>query len=194
MLIGKERASGRFIIPAGSPGNRSRRGVPWTQPCSKGLRGLAGRSSLSRVLEQHRGVPKGYRFSPLTVDRILASMDEHHRQTGWWPNLRSGAVAGAEGENWGAINTILRTGGRGLPAGSSLAKLRAANGARARMRPSCRSSPSKRSWRGPTRTTRAATGGPTSGPGRYTMRLVRSGLKSTKPCTKELVVSRVELL
>ncbi len=92
--------------------------------------GLAGRSSLSRVLEQHRGVPKGYRFSPLTVDRILASMDEHHRQTGWWPNLRSGAVAGAEGENWGAIDTILRTGGRGLPAGSSLAKLRAANGAR----------------------------------------------------------------
>ena len=96
----------------------------------KGARGLAGRSSLSRVLEQHRGVPKGYRFSPLTVDRILASMDEHHRQTGWWPNLRSGAVAGAEGENWGAIDTILRTGGRGLPAGSSLAKLRAANGAR----------------------------------------------------------------
>lgn len=121
---------------------------------SKGTRGLPSGSGLSTLLEKHRHVPKRRCYSLLTVEMILAWADEHHRQTGAWPNPRSGLVKGACGETWQAIEIALRSGGRGLARGSSLAKLRAATcGRPARERPSCRRSPWKRSWPGPTPTT-----------------------------------------
>jgi hypothetical protein len=60
---------------------------------------------------------------PLTEKLILAWVDEHHRQTGEWPGRDSGTIGAAPGETWSGIDAALKMGNRGLPAGSSLAKL-----------------------------------------------------------------------
>jgi len=86
-----------------------------------GLRGLPGGSSLSRTLNQHRGVRN--RKAALTLGNILAWADAHHRRTGAWPKTKSGPVREAPLENWSAINSALGQGTRGLSGGSSLAKL-----------------------------------------------------------------------
>ena len=85
---------------------------------SKGLRGLDGGSSLAQLLAEHRGLR-----GPLTRERILAWADAHHAATGQWPKQTSGRIRGAEGENWQAIDYALLKGRRGLPKGSSLARL-----------------------------------------------------------------------
>jgi hypothetical protein len=59
----------------------------------------------------------------LTVRLILRWADAHRRRTGRWPHARSGPVAGAPGQTWAAVNRALGRGGRGLPGGSSLARL-----------------------------------------------------------------------
>jgi hypothetical protein len=63
------------------------------------------------------------RRPPLTVELILAWADDHHARTGRWPSRNSGPVQGVPGENWYAINQALADGRRGLPGGSSLARL-----------------------------------------------------------------------
>ena len=84
----------------------------------QGVRGLSGGSSLRRLLDEQRG------FRPrLTLEQILAWADEHLEQTGKRPSVCSGAVHGVAGETWQAIDRALRRGSRGLPGGSSLAKL-----------------------------------------------------------------------
>ena len=60
---------------------------------------------------------------PLTVEQILRWADAHHARTGRWPAVASGPVAGAPGETWQAVNRALMRGSRGLPGGSSLARL-----------------------------------------------------------------------
>jgi hypothetical protein len=64
---------------------------------------------------------------PLTVPQVLAWADAHHGRTGKWPTTRAAKVGGAPGENWHAINRALGRGLRGLPGGSSLAQLLAAD-------------------------------------------------------------------
>jgi hypothetical protein len=59
----------------------------------------------------------------LTVRLILRWADAHRRRTGRWPDSRSDPVAGAPGQSWEAVNRALARGGRGLPGGSSLARL-----------------------------------------------------------------------
>jgi hypothetical protein len=63
------------------------------------------------------------RRPPLTVDQILAWADEHRTRTGRWPSAVTGPVGGVPGENWKALNQALAEGLRGLPGGSSLARL-----------------------------------------------------------------------
>jgi hypothetical protein len=63
------------------------------------------------------------RKTPLTVEQILAWTDAFHGAAGAWPTAKSGPVAGAGGATWGAIDRALRRGLRGLPGGSSLARL-----------------------------------------------------------------------
>lgn len=53
---------------------------------------------------------------PLTTEAILALADQFHRQNGRWPQTQ-------EGTPWRAIDEALRKGWRGLPGGSSLARL-----------------------------------------------------------------------
>ena len=59
----------------------------------------------------------------LDVERILRWADAHRTATGRWPDWRSGPVGGADDETWSAIDAALRRGRRGLPGGSSLARL-----------------------------------------------------------------------
>jgi hypothetical protein len=89
----------------------------------RGRRGLPGGSSLSKLLAQYRGVRDLSAIPRLTIKRILKWADEHDRRTGKWPNTRSGAVQGAPGETWAAIDECLRHGGRRLEGCSSLARL-----------------------------------------------------------------------
>ena len=88
-----------------------------------GRRGLPGGSSLARLLSENCGVANTHALPPLTKKAILGWADAHHRETGQWPTRNSGKVIGAEGEKWFNIDAALRLGLRGLPGGSSLARL-----------------------------------------------------------------------
>jgi hypothetical protein len=88
-----------------------------------GSRGLPGGSSLAQLLAEKRSVRNVRALPSLTEARILQWVDAHHAKTGRWPRENSGAVLGAPGEKWVNITAALRSGTRGLPGGSSLAKL-----------------------------------------------------------------------
>ena len=89
----------------------------------QGHRGLPGGSSLSRLLARERKVRNPHSMPPLTEGQIWRWAEAHRRRTGQWPRLRSGPVEDAPGETWWNLDYALRHGYRGLPGGSSLAKL-----------------------------------------------------------------------
>jgi hypothetical protein len=90
---------------------------------ARGTRGLPGGSSLARLLAAHRGARNPRALLRLSLDQILSWADAHHAATGKWPTRRSGQVRGVAGEHWCMIDEYLRKGARGLPAGSSLARV-----------------------------------------------------------------------
>jgi hypothetical protein len=92
-----------------------------------GLRGLPGETTLAKFLSEKRGVQNLYGIQNLIVDQILCWADLHQQRTGQWPKVRSGDIADAPGEKWSRIHSALYEGLRGLPGGSSLAKLLAEN-------------------------------------------------------------------
>ncbi|MGH2604633.1 MAG: hypothetical protein ACRDJ9_35240 [Dehalococcoidia bacterium] len=63
------------------------------------------------------------RRSILYIGQILQWADEHYQRTGRYPRRDSGPVQWAFGEKWMNIDMALRVGLRGLPGGSSLARL-----------------------------------------------------------------------
>lgn len=88
-----------------------------------GQRGLPGGSSLFRLLVRKRGrLDLGSR-PKLTEATILQWAKQHFEQSGHWPKSSSGIVADQPGETWAGVDASLRHGRRGLPGGSSLAKL-----------------------------------------------------------------------
>jgi hypothetical protein len=91
-----------------------------------GVRGLPGRSSLPRLLAEHRGARNRKALEPLSIEQILAWADAHHAATGDWPKAKSGSVPGSNDETWRTIDSHLVRGTRGLPGGQSLACLLAA--------------------------------------------------------------------
>jgi hypothetical protein len=88
-----------------------------------GLRGLPGGSSLALLLLQRRGVRSLPHLPRLTLREIRRWARVHRKRTGKWPTSLSGPIPEAPGENWWAVNLALYNGHRGLPGGSSLAKL-----------------------------------------------------------------------
>jgi hypothetical protein len=101
----------------------------------RGLRGLPGDDSLAGLLARALGKRHPGRLPPLRVERILAWAELHRARTGQWPRERSGPVVDAPppGETWQGIHSALHGGLRGLPGGTTLARLLAAhqNGAAA---------------------------------------------------------------
>ena len=78
---------------------------------------------MAQLLAEERGVRNLANLSDLTIKQILKWADAHHKKTGQWPKVKSGSVPGTLGERWNAIDIALTRGLRGLPNGSSLAKL-----------------------------------------------------------------------
>jgi hypothetical protein len=89
----------------------------------QGDRGLPRGDSLARLLWLARGVRNPADPPPLTEEQILAWADKHYQRHGAWPIADSGCVKSEPEENWKAIDMSLRSGSRGLPGGSSLARL-----------------------------------------------------------------------
>ncbi|MBI3409196.1 MAG: hypothetical protein HY040_12685 [Planctomycetes bacterium] len=88
-----------------------------------GRRGHPGGITLARFLERERNAPIRKRPPPLTEGEILAWADAFHANTGRWPKYLSGPVAENERTTWACVEQALRSGQRGLPGGSSLARL-----------------------------------------------------------------------
>ena len=88
-----------------------------------GFRGFRGGTTLAQVLLKHRGARNPSDLPRLTIGKVLAWADAHHKRTGRWPNLRSGPVEGSGGESWQRIGVALRHGLRGLPGGWTLGRL-----------------------------------------------------------------------
>jgi hypothetical protein len=96
-----------------------------------GRRGLPGELSLPKFLNKHRNLFKGKSRRPKTIQEsqrlriaeIVAWGNEHVCRTGRWPNRNSGPVRGVHGLKWSIVDDALKRGNRGLPGGSSLAKL-----------------------------------------------------------------------
>jgi hypothetical protein len=85
---------------------------------SRGRRGLAGGSSLRRLLAERRAVRPD-----LTVEQIVAWADAHLAARGRWPTRNSGRVPGAFSESWTTLDRDLADGRRGLPGGTTLARV-----------------------------------------------------------------------
>jgi hypothetical protein len=88
----------------------------------QGGRGLP-RGSLPRLLAGRCGARNRTSLPRLTEGRVLRWADAHRRRTGRWPHADSGPVAGVPGQTWQGVNKALVQGLRGLPGGSSLARL-----------------------------------------------------------------------
>jgi hypothetical protein len=89
----------------------------------RGKFGLPGGTTLARLLSRERGVRCPSDLAPYTAHGILAWADAHRARTGKWPTGSSGLIPEAPGELWSAVEAALRHGCRGLPGGSTIARL-----------------------------------------------------------------------
>ena len=89
---------------------------------ARGSRGLAGGSSLARLLAAHRGKRNKAQAPRLREEQLLLWADRHYRRTGRWPSPASGPVAEAPAENWKALASALWAGNRGLHGGDTLCR------------------------------------------------------------------------
>jgi hypothetical protein len=143
LLDAQRRGLTLEMIRGWAEAHRRAQGV-WPATTSGPVAGVAGESwdAIDRVLASgRRGLPGGMSLGKLfgrsadpallrvrdrprlTLDQVVAWGNEYHAATGQWPTVNSGAVAGAPGERWVNINERLRHGGRGLPGGTTLARL-----------------------------------------------------------------------
>ena len=101
-------------------------GEKWSAVASAllaGVRGLPKGPSLAQTLATHRGAPHQGQLPSMTTQLILSWADDHYQRTGKWPNVTHGPIAAAPGETWRGVQMALLQGLRGLPGGSSLARL-----------------------------------------------------------------------
>ncbi len=89
----------------------------------KGSGGLPGGSSLSLLLELHRGVPHPQHRPQFTVPDILRWADAFYSRTGRWPYITAGAIPESPGDTWQMVQAALWQGSRGLPGGDTLTRL-----------------------------------------------------------------------
>ncbi|MBI3408068.1 MAG: hypothetical protein HY040_06890, partial [Planctomycetes bacterium] len=96
----------------------------------KRTRGLKGPSSLAKLLERRRGVPRKrgcfvshLKVPILTETQILRWADAWHARTNRWPTAKDGPVAPGLTMTWAAVSCALHEGRYTLPGGMSLAQL-----------------------------------------------------------------------
>src|SRR5438067_57358 len=68
-----------------------------------------------------------FRARELNVEQILRWADAWFARFGRWPKGNSGQIPGSGGDTWTAIDVALYQGHRGLPGGTTLGLLLAAN-------------------------------------------------------------------
>jgi hypothetical protein len=90
---------------------------------SSGSRSLPGGSTLVQLLAEERGRRNQRNGPSLTVKQILGWADSHLGRTGHLPNIDSGPIHESVDDNWLNVDKALRLGRRGLPGGTSLARL-----------------------------------------------------------------------
>src|SRR5580658_5634682 len=83
---------------------------------------MASASTVDREL-----LPSRTRREKITESEILAMADAHFAKHGVWPNVNSGRVSEGSEDTWSALDQALRHKTRGLPGGSSVSRLIAAN-------------------------------------------------------------------
>jgi hypothetical protein len=76
-----------------------------------------------RKRRKRKKQPPPPRAPVLSIAQILRWADEYHARTDNWPKRTTGVIAGSLGETWYKVDKALRNGTRGLPGGSSLARL-----------------------------------------------------------------------
>jgi hypothetical protein len=92
------------------------------QALRRGTRGLTPGSSLSLLLAEHRGKRHPDALPPLAREAILRWAATHRERHGRPPSVRSGPIEEAPGETWLAVHNALKSGARGLPGGTTLAR------------------------------------------------------------------------
>lgn len=91
---------------------------------AKGYRGLPKSGSLATLLNERCGYVYQFHKPDLTYEYVLEMAEKHKERTGKWPGQKTGPIVdGHEGDTWAQYERLLCDGGRGLPGGSSLAKL-----------------------------------------------------------------------
>jgi hypothetical protein len=92
---------------------------------AKGGRGFHGGETLFDLLARHRGVRYVSHVPPLTPRQIRAWAEAYFAAHGRWPRCRcpEQVIPGTGGERWYNVDQAMRKGLRGLPAGSSLARM-----------------------------------------------------------------------
>jgi hypothetical protein len=88
-----------------------------------GQRGLEAGGSVTRLLVKWGKKRNQSQLPRLSEDQIVAWADAHFRRTGEWPNASSGRVTDAPDESWLVLDKALGQGNRGLPGGTTLARL-----------------------------------------------------------------------
>jgi hypothetical protein len=89
----------------------------------QGLRGLHRGQSLARLLAKHRGKRNRKALPKFTIAQILTWADSYLARKGTWPHSSDGLIEETNGETWWSVDMALRHGQRGMPGGSSLARL-----------------------------------------------------------------------
>lgn len=93
------------------------------QALRQGLRGLPGGNSLARLLFVQIGADARASLIAYSVESICEWAMAWHERTGAWPARRAVAFPKHRARQWLKVNTALSAGIRGLPGGSTLAKL-----------------------------------------------------------------------
>ncbi len=88
-----------------------------------GLRGMPGDSSVTILLADRRGKRHPFQTRRFTEEHILEWADAYFTRTGDWPTRHAGPIAEAPDETWKGVDLALYQGVRGLPGGSSVARL-----------------------------------------------------------------------
>lgn len=88
-----------------------------------GMRGLPGRDSLAQLLLRAFGKRNPADVPRLSITMIREWILRHYRLKNEWPKYTSGSIEGVPGETWCAVDNALSKGRRGLPGGTTLARL-----------------------------------------------------------------------
>ena len=88
----------------------------------EGLRGLPKGTSVTRLLQEHRGIRNPASLPKVTEAQILIWSDSFYQSNGRWPSCDSGEITDAPGETWRGINNALKKNKRGLSISCSLAE------------------------------------------------------------------------